>query len=310
MTDILGVVTLAKAGVVLCALLGASWSDLRTRRVPDRYWAVMLLSGASFLLLEMLEEGSLERPATLLSFSMPAMALVFIVWGYPEPREVLKGNRTDIAFTLVYSLLVAGAVSSFMFGDRTTFILVFVSFLFMLLYLAMYSFSIFGTRLIHGGADAKCMMALAAIYPWYGPSPLSFGPFYDRLTDIAALEYVSPFHLGVLINAALATVVIMIVYIPMRNVISGSFHPLRSWTTYRMKVKDLPGKHVWVVMTEGMGDNKKQDPTDHLLSELRKRGVNEVRVTPKVPFILSITLGFILQLTLGNIVMLIMLWLM
>jgi prepilin signal peptidase PulO-like enzyme (type II secretory pathway) len=42
------------------------------------------------------------------------------------------------------------------------------------------------------------------------------------------------------------------------------------------------------------------------VSDLRKGGVKRVRVTPKVPFILSLTFGLALQLTLGNLVLALM----
>lgn len=302
MIDTPVLLTAAKSGFVLIVLALASLSDIRSRRVKDSYWMVLLGIGSVFVLLEMLEQGAGDRIATLFSLSLPAIGLVFVVWGYPEFGKVIKGERTDLLFAGIYSLLIAGSIASFVFGDRVIAGKVLVSFIFMALYFAMYSFSLFGTRLLHGGADAKCMMSLAALFPWYGGIlPVSFGPFYEMLDAVPALEYISPVHLGTLVNGAFVTVAFIIVYIPLRNIISGTFHPLKSWTTYEMDAGKVEGRHVWIVM-EGSGNDRKQDPTPELIKGLMRKGVKKVRVTPKVPFISSLTLGLAIQMVLGNLV--------
>jgi Flp pilus assembly protein protease CpaA len=291
----------AKAAVVLAVLVGASISDIRTRRVPDRYWMVMLGAGTCLLVIEMfLIEPDLPA-ATLLSLSLPAIGLVFMVWGYPELSKAVKGVKEDLIFTGVYIALCAGAAASFFLGDRGLAGKMLFSFVFMAIYFAMYTFPILGARLIHGGADAKCMISLAILFPWYGELlPISAGPFYDRIQSISALEYVSPVHLGVLINGAFITVIIMALLLPVRNLISGTFHPLRMWTSYWMDLDTVQGHHVWIVADGEIGKDRKQDPTPLLVAELKRRGFTKVRVTPKVPFILSLTVGFIVQMVIGN----------
>lgn len=294
----------SKIALTLIVLGAASYHDLRTRRVPDLIWIVLVLAGVPILIAEMMHRGALQRPASLLSLCMPAAALVFIIWGYPEPGKVLKGERTDIIFTFVYLILVAGAIASAVFGDRGISTMMVISLIFMAVYFALYSFSIFGTRLIHGGADAKCLISLAALYPWYGPNlPISIGPFYGALEFNPFLEYASPFHLGVLINASLVTVIAMLIYIPFRNALSGSFHPLRSWTSYTMDIDKAMNGHVWIVLDGAEGGKSKEDPTEELIRNMKRRGVKKVRVTPKIPFILSLTIGVAIQAVLGNLIL-------
>lgn len=297
----------AKAALVLSVLIGASISDIRTRRVADRFWIVLLGGGSALLVIEMFLMD-LERPVvTLLSLSMPAIGLVFMVWGYPEPAKVIKGVKEDLFFTLAYIVLIAGAVISYLLGDRIIAGKMLYSFLFMAIYFAMYTFPLLGARLIHGGADAKCMMSLAVLFPWYGSSlPISFGPFYDELAHISLIEYISPVHLGVLINASFVTVILMVLFLPLKNIIQGTFHPLRSWTSYWVDLDSVMDEHVWIISEGGLGKDRKQDPTPDLISELRNRGLTRVRVTPKIPFILSLTLGFIIQMVLGNAIFAVM----
>jgi hypothetical protein len=294
----------AKVILALSVLVGASIADLRKRIVPDRFWIVLVGGGTGLLTIEILLLGP-ERPlVTLLSLSMPAIALVFVVWGYPELGKALKGSKEDLFFTGLYLLLLIGGASSYLFGDRIVAGKVLYSFIFMVIYFGMYTFPLLGARLLHGGADAKCMMSLAALFPWYGEVlPISFGPFYDTLDRIELLEYISPVHLGVLINGAFVTVLFLAIALPIRNILSGTFHPLRSWTSYWIGLDDVMRGHVWVIGEGGTGTDGKQDPTPELVMELRRKGVKRVRVTPKVPFILSLTVGLMVQVVLGNVVL-------
>jgi prepilin signal peptidase PulO-like enzyme (type II secretory pathway) len=66
-------------------------------------------------------------------------------------------------------------------------------------------------------------------------------------------------------------------------------------------IGNVEGRHVWIVL-EGKGEDRKQDPTPKLVNDLRRKGVGKVRVTPKVPFILSLTIGFALQIVFGNLI--------
>jgi Flp pilus assembly protein protease CpaA len=303
----LEVLSWAKVALVLSVLAGASISDVRSRRVPDRFWIVLISAGSVILVLEILLMEVRRPGLTLLSLAMPALALVFMVWGYPELDKALKGEREDLAFTLVYLGLIGAAVVSYLLGDRSVGGRMLVSFIFMAVYFAMYSFPVLGARLIHGGADVKCLMSLAAIFPWY-PADLgiSFGPFHEALSDIDLLAYISPVHLGVLINGALVTVILLGVALPIRNLVDGTFHPLRSWTSYWLGIDRVLGSHVWIIGGYEMGKDRKIDPSPRIVSDLRKKGVQKVRVTPKVPFILSLTVGLALQITLGNLVLALM----
>ncbi len=121
-----------------------------------------------------------------------------------------------------------------------------------------------GTRIIHGGADAKCMIALAGLFPWYILDiPIQIGPFYETLSDISAMGRIFPVSLSVLFNAAVITAVIMFIYLPIKNLIKGEFS-LGSFTTHYMDVENLPGSHVWIVLKSG-GKTEKKDPTKKVL---------------------------------------------
>jgi hypothetical protein len=243
----------------------------------------------------------MDSPVTFLSLLLPISGILFIFYGYPELKKVLKGSAVDAIFLLVYcGSLGAGAIA-FAVGDRELFAPIGISFIFMVIYFVLYSVPIGGTRLIHGGADAKCLISLAALFPWYVLDLFyQIGPFYSTLDDIPSIGAIFPFHLSVFFNAAVLTGIVLIIVIPIRNIMKGEFS-LSSFTSYHLNVDDVEGKHVWVVLVED-GKKKKEEPRRSVIERLRRRGEERVLVTPKIPFILSLAAGMLVQVILGNIV--------
>jgi hypothetical protein len=297
----LELVSMAKMTIVGLVLIGSSIMDVRYRRIPDRFWVLMIVGAGPLTFWEMYLRGGDDSPITFLALLLPLAGMLFILYGYPEMKEVMKGNPIDIVFLLTYVVSIAGTVIAFVFGNRELFIEVGISFIFMLVYFVLYSVPTGGARIIHGGADAKCLIALAALFPWYVLGlPMHFGPFYEILDNISAMGRIFPVSLSVLFNAAVITVVIMIIYLPIRNLARGEFS-LESFLSYYLDVDELEGKHVWVVVEKG-GKNEKKDPTPKLIASLQKKRIERVKVSPKIPFILSITAGYLVQLFIGNMV--------
>ncbi|MGA1819470.1 MAG: A24 family peptidase C-terminal domain-containing protein [Thermoplasmatota archaeon] len=299
--ETLQMISAAKMAAVLITLAGSSIMDLKYRRIPDRFWLLMVLGAGPLTVWEMYLRGADESPISFLSLLLPLAGILFVLYGYPELKEALKGKLVDIFFFLFYLAAAAGGLLAFFLGDRELFVEIGVSFVFMLIYFALYSVPIGGTRIIHGGADAKCLIALSALFPWYVLDiPFQTGPFYEILGDIPAMARIFPVSLSVLFNAAVVTALAMFIILPVRNIIKGEFS-LYSFTGYNMNVDDLKGAHVWVVI-EKDGKKEKKDPTEKLIKRLWKDGVKRVRVSPKIPFILSLTAGFVIHMVIGNIV--------
>lgn len=299
--DVLELVFTAKILVVMITLAGSSVMDIRYRRIPDRFWSLMLVGAGPLMVWEMYLRGGDESPMSFLSLLLPLAGILFVLFGYPELREIRKGNIQDIFFLLFYITAAAGGVLAFLFGDRGLFSEVGISFIFMMIYFVLYSVPIGGTRIIHGGADAKCLISLAALFPWYVTGlPFETGPFYEIVEDIPAIAKIFPVSLSVMFNAAVITALVMFIALPLRNLLKGEFS-IRSFTGYQMDVKELPGSHVWVLV-EKDGKREKKDPTRKLIERLKKEGIERVSVTPKIPFILSLTTGFMIHAVIGNLV--------
>ncbi len=299
--DTIQLVSLAKMFIVGGILIGSSIMDVKYRRIPDRFWILMILGAGPLTFWEMYLLGGDQSPITFLALLLPLAGMLFILYGYPEIKEVLKGNPTDVIFFLTYLGAIVGTIVAFVFGNRELFMDIGVSFLFMLLFFVLYTVPIGGTRIIHGGADAKCLIALAALFPWYVlDMPMQVGPFYEILGNISAMGKVFPISLSILFNAAVITAVIMFIYLPIRNLMKGEFS-LGAFTSYFLDIDQLDGAHVWVIMNVD-GKLEKKDPTPKVIEKLRKDGIDRIKVSPKIPFILSLMAGFFIQLVLGNIV--------
>lgn len=299
--------TYVKFLVVGMVLFAAAQSDIKSRRVPDAYWVLLVLSVTPLLIFEMVYRGAWESPATFLSLCLPAGFMVFVLFGYPEIKEIARGNKVDMIFGAIYLLLIGGTVVAVLNGDAGITSKIAFSFVFMMIYFLLYSVPIGGTRIIHGGADAKCMISLAAIFPWYGEiTDISYGIFYELLADQSAMEFFFPFHFSVMLNGALVTVIFVVIFMPVRNIMKGYIHPWKMFTSYYMRLEEIPGKYVWVYK-EKDGKKTKEDPTPEVLRDLREEGLEEVRVTPKIPFILSLAAGFVIQVVFGNLALLLIL---
>ncbi|MFW3145734.1 MAG: hypothetical protein ACMUIE_02855 [Thermoplasmatota archaeon] len=298
--SILELVGAAKFLAVLAVLIGASVMDLRYRRIPDRFWFLMLAGGGPMLVWEMAVKGGLDEPATFLSLLLPIGGFLFIIYGYPEPSKALKGSREDILFFLIYTGSIAGGILAFLLGDRTIVADVGITMIFIIIYFLMYTVPLAGARLLHGGADAKCMVALAVLFPWYiGGLPLQFGPYFSTLQDIPAIGRIFPVHLSILFNAAVVTAVLVMIYIPVRNIMNGEFS-LSSFTTYRMDIDKVEKAHVWLVFNV-KGKSEKRDPTGKLVAALKRKGARKVKVSPKLPFIVFLGIGTVVQYIVGNL---------
>jgi prepilin signal peptidase PulO-like enzyme (type II secretory pathway) len=304
--DTLQTVFSAKIAIVALSLLAGSVMDVRTRRIPDRTWMVLLLACIPLVAWEMWIKGADDSPVSLLSLMLPVGGMLFVLFGYPEISKAFKGSIMDLTFTLIYAACIAGPVISFMLGDRDLMIPVGVASVFMLVYFALYHIPIGGTRIIHGGADAKCLMALAAVFPWYVEDlPYSFGVFYETLHEISSFGYIFPVHLSTLFNGAVISVLILFLILPATNILRGDFAFPRMFTSFKADVDGIAERHVWVILE--YKQKKKVDPSERLEKRLKKRGDERVWVTPKIPFILYLFLGFVLHILVGNLVALIFL---
>jgi archaeal preflagellin peptidase FlaK len=166
-----------------------------------------------------------------------------------------------------------------------------------------------------GGADAKSLIAIAIMFPLY-PAITLAGIDFPLSSGI-----MSPvFALAVLGNAvALNLVVPLFMFLynlvttPAGELVSN---PIGSFTGYKTRIGELKGKHLRLMHDYDETDNKVQkhwvfkgtEIDDYSLGELSKwrdagKIGDKVWVTPKLPFLIPITLGFLAGVFYGDILM-------
>ncbi|UCH72413.1 MAG: prepilin peptidase, partial [Thermoplasmatales archaeon] len=156
----------------------------------------------------------------------------------------------------------------------------------------MYAF--FQMRLIFGGADAKALMALTILVP-LSPT-ISEYPLWPSLM---------PFPWVILANS-----VIIFLFIPLSLLIFNIFKKNMNFPYcvlgYRMGIQKAREKFVWPLEKIVDGKRKfvrvpKDFDIEEELKEFEKKGINEIWVTPKIPFMIPLLVGFICSFIVGDI---------
>jgi len=185
-------------------------------------------------------------------------------------------------------------------------------FIFVIMYFLYYFFQHFGMAGL-GGADAKALIAIAIMFPYY-PTIEALNVFLP-ITDVARSLI---FGLAVFGNALALNLVLPIALFVynLLNVPIGELKssPVSAFTGYKADVEGLKGKHVRLMnryreedgrlkKKRAFGGSEVDDATYKNLLRWKSEGKigDRVWVTPKIPFLIPITLGFLLAIVYGDI---------
>lgn len=278
-------------------LLGvASFSDIRTRKVSNQLWFGMLTIGLIVMVGDLI---SSDAEMVLLLTPIPVAIFFVAIFTEGELSEKIP-SKANIILTLV--LIVVAVAVLWYEGEALAYdarwigvihipIMLFLAYLF------------YGVRLLHGGADAKALMGLSVLVPFY--------PVLEGLPIIEvpeAMTLLLPFTFVVLVNSALVTLLVPLGY-AVFNASRGDMDG-RMFFGYRLPLKDVERRHVWLM--EKVRDGEvvtfllpKRDERKDLkreLRDLRKAGVKKVWVNPKIPFMVPMFFGFLITFLVGNLI--------
>jgi len=283
---------LAAAILVLCV---ASVLDWRTRRVGNPYWMILSLVGLALLAAQVLIE---EEDPAYLAVLVPILAILSDVYWDRES----EGSIAVLAPAVKYATAVMGvAILVYLWADDEYFLTLAMVPIMMLAFVVMYMLDV-----IRGGADAKALIALAVLFPFH-PDIASL-PLLQTDTGLADVAF--PFSFIVLINAAIIVVFVPLAFI-VRNVVSGDFRFPQAFVGYKMEVDRIAGTFVWLMERVEGGRRvvytrpRRSEDLAKEVELLRAAGASEVWVTPKIPFLIPITLSLILSAIVGNLLLLI-----
>lgn len=285
-------------------LLVAARSDVRTRKVRDPLWIALGSIGLILLAVELsLEPLDLATPALLGSSAILFYAIFFGASLFDEDGFHLRPVRLAL-FALAAALFVTPAAIHSARGEvlsQGT--------------LELYSMPVmvvvyqlfYRARILHGGADAKALIALSLLVPTY-PDMTPFPLFGTDPRVQGMLRVVLPFSLVIWVNAAVLFLVVPVVLLVV-NGIRGDLAFPQAFLGYRVRTDSMP-RHAWLmekidrrgdhmlVLFPKRGGNPAAD-----LARLREAGVDRVWVTPQIPFMVPLVGGFLLAFLVGNVLL-------
>lgn len=277
----------------------ASISDWRTRRVKDVTWIVLGSIALALICTDLLSADTISWIS--ISLLLP-IAFVFydIFWN----REGGLNTATGVIAAALYiasfawigyiGYLVAVGECSWtreISGPFVAFAMIIVFELFYML------------DIVRGGADAKALICLAILFPWYPEITTSLPLIVPQFQEILSIF---TFSLSVLFVGALITA-FMPLYFVIRNVRAGEKIGIRSFVGFTVPIHEVEEKRFWLIewVEEGKPKFNARRPRDtetlkQDLAALGALGIRRVWVTYKIPFIIPLAIGMVFILIVGN----------
>jgi archaeal preflagellin peptidase FlaK len=286
---------LVRLGIAFIIACSASISDWRKREVSDAHWAIMGIAGLVLLAVQILLDN---EDLTYLLFLLPMAWFFFDM--LVERRGMFEDGINPLPIALYLGSFVILALLLSQFWDQEyMWQLMVIPILFVVIFF-LYQFNV-----IKGGADAKALMAVALLIPRYP----RLDPFPLIQVTVDATQYIMPFAILVLFNAALLTLVVPLVMLAY-NIYRRDIKFPAMFFGYTMDLPEARKKFVWPM--EYMKDGvlkmsvfvKSDDSTEEQIDQLEVAGRTKIWVTPKIPFLIPITASLIFSSIVGNIIFL------
>ena len=286
-TPVIEILIAAGLIVTTAVLVSASMHDLRSREVPDIHWAIICIAG-----LVLLTAAAFDGGVTIQRMMILAGACLVVA-------DILYDKeRSPVVDTVFYAAVAVSFAVPIITTLEDTFVqnTLAIPICYMLFVILFYA------GVLVGGADVKCLISLAIIFPMY---PAAYG---IPVIDIPAADMIPSivsFPLTVLLYAS---VISMLLMIPMavRNIRRGDTEFPNMLLGYRIDAGEAEELYVWP-MAEKKKKGVSPEDTDgagKASTSAPESSDGKIWVTPKIPFILPITAAVVITAVIGNVIFL------
>ncbi len=288
--------TITALGLIFAVPLLAYCSvlDWRTRKVPNPYWIGLSLLGLCLLVARIQTDEA--DPAYLLIL-VPVIAILSDVYLEGEGDSFLVRTAPFLKYT---AAIVSVLVLAYFWGEDMYFQHLLAVPVVMMIIILLYM-----TNVVRGGADAKALIALAIVFPFYP----SLGEFPLIVPGTLEMEIFFPFTLTVLVNAAIVVAVLPLLFL-FKNLAAREFEFPQAFLGYKMNSGEIVSKHVWLMERVENGRvtkyavPKSNEDLAREVGLLAEAGRTRIWVTPKLPFIIPISASLVLSAFVGGLLFL------
>ncbi len=283
--------TIARFSIGLAFLLIAAGLDIKTRRVPDELWMVMSILAIVVLIVQLVLT---EAPLLYMLIFVPIV--FFLVEAFVDRPVLYDGSRWNplvLLWFLVPIITMAYLVGTF-HGDPEVWPLLAIPAMMLVAFVLYYLY------VLHGGADAKAVLALAVLLPYY--------PYIEGITNygvdrqmVEAMQSLFPFTFVILLNSSLIALVLPVFYLIL-NTKRGDFNFPQMLLGFKTEAASAKNSFVWSMEYMEDGERKlrlrPKEEDESIYDDFP--GDEKIWVTPKIPFIVLMCIGFVLSFIIGN----------
>ena len=274
--------TIILAAIVSIVLVSASAEDLKTRTVRNVHWVIIGSAGVIVHILVSMINGNI---LSVLPITAISVIILYEILGKSDYSVI-----TNIVF--IGSLIVFIVLSCRLAASDAEFYTALSVPVFSVIFLIMYC-----TGLLKGGADAKCMISLTIAFPAY---PIfSIFPIFKPSDGL--ISFVFSFPLAILFHALILTMLMVVpfLYINIKNGNTGRL----MFSGYVTNIEKARTSHVWPMHDVNNGRLVRVsavNDAEEIYGRLKEHGETDIWVTPKIPFVVPITISFLITVIAGN----------
>jgi archaeal preflagellin peptidase FlaK len=268
--------------VMLVVMISASISDWKEREVSDEHWMILGSAGIIGFTIICIIEDELRWEYICLAIG----SFMILIDLFVDSDKLLVPFYFTMAILFILPLYN-------MYGLGNPYLVAWVSVpLSYMIFAGMYIFGI-----LQGGADTKCLICLAMLFPIY-PS-MFFLPVISVPGNL--LSDIFTFAISSLFIGAFLVVLLCVYYLVLNSMRGDKGKGMA--IGYMMDIREARSSHVWPMYDFENGELAKcdvpDDPKD-IYDRLENAGHTRIWVTPMVPFMIPLTLVAIILVLVGN----------